>query len=175
MDLKLGYAQVEGDLANGGTPRRPGFQRLATVALMTVLTSIAATLFAASPASADYGDILRNQNTNGCLGTYVYWNETYLHADPSECGTVWNIHQWRDGTHEVRLGGACLDDSHLGLRYIACNKTRWQSWYFDWHSDGSKTLRNQETRACLDHHINAQGYSILRAFPCNWHTWQRWY
>ncbi|WP_194236343.1 RICIN domain-containing protein [Streptomyces acidicola] len=145
-----------------------------TAGITAALAGAAVSLGVATPSPAQAADVVstfRNQATNGCLDASL---NNYKRTWPcyGDAAQRWNVHAWRDGTHELRSleGGWCLDDSSYGLRTYPCNSTTFQSWYLHYWDDGTWELRNQATGKCLDD----SSYG-LRTFPCNATTFQSWF
>lgn len=66
--------------------------------------------------------------------------------------------------------GRCVDDSALGLRTFACNRSNYQTWDISDTRNGSFTMRNMATGLCLD---DSRDYH-LRAIGCNGLIYQQW-
>ncbi|EFL18307.1 RICIN domain-containing protein [Streptomyces sp. C] len=147
----------------------------------TVLTGIllATTLVTAPAAKAgslDSVQTFRNAATSACLDDSDAGVRTY--ACLGNDHQKWNVHQWADGTRELRnrKTGLCLTDHPRGTASAQpCDKAKDESWIVHRYPDGSVEFRNQATGLCLDdspqHH--------LRTFPCGTHAqkspYQTWH
>ncbi|MFF4758415.1 RICIN domain-containing protein [Streptomyces sp. NPDC001292] len=145
-------------------------------ALITAVFSLgAAGASTAQAATQDSVQTFRNQETGRCVATlYAPW--AYAGSCDGRTETKWNVHQWTDGTRELRSlqTGQCLEDTDIvfhNARVNTCHGTRVQSWYVHRWKDGTIELKNQETGRCLDDSF-AFG---LRTYPCNASRFQSWY
>ena len=92
----------------------------------------------------------------------------------------WNVHEWNDGTVQLKnvATGRCL--SHMGDLTWATGTTCFagsdprsvqQSWFVTHWADGTIRFRNQNSNQCLD------GFSFgeISMEPCNTSESQSWY
>lgn len=160
--------------------RRAGARRGRTV-LAAFAAAMAIVTLLPNIANADLFDrSIYNEHTGYCL-TYESGGLAFADSCDGAWGDAqdWHLHQWRDGTWQVRSdwgGNRCLDDSYAyGLRVFnpcwsgSSVYSRYQSWY-RYPTPGGWTFRNQATGRCLDHSFS----HLLRTFPCNGLNYQGW-
>ncbi|MFF4830064.1 hypothetical protein ACFY20_46000 [Streptomyces sp. NPDC001312] len=149
--------------------------RAAGITAVLITTAFSLGVAGATTAQAATQDVtwtLKNQETGRCL--HGDWGNVQTYGCTSHPSMYWNVHQWKDGTRELKsqFTGLCLDDSDAyGTRMYSCNASQFQSWYVHRWNDGTLELKNQATGRCLD---DSRAYG-LRTYPCNATTYQSWY
>jgi Ricin-type beta-trefoil lectin domain-like len=154
--------------------------RLGMLIAIVVAVGLVAPATAASAANNTVRSFV-SENTNKCLDD----SSSGLRA--LRCNGLfyqqWVVHVQGDGTWELRsvATGLCLDDSGSDnqdvLRGFSCNNLNYQNWRVlrvvpD--SLGGISLQNVHTGRCLDDSGDIWPNNLLRAYPCNFESFQRW-
>ncbi|MEU8774195.1 RICIN domain-containing protein [Streptomyces sp. NPDC048606] len=156
------------------TPKR--LRAALTCLLLTGALAAGAGVTATAAGALDSVQTFRNGATSACLDDSEHGTRTYTcFANQHQ---KWNVHQWADGTRELRnlQTGNCLTDFPRGrATALPCDKAKDQSWFVHRYPDGAVEFKNQESGLCLDDSPQHK----LRTFPCGTHAqrspYQTWH